>query len=72
MTTVTDPPSLGSFTAVDTEPSAMSLVAALDEQASIPAIQRLRAAATELLGVYPVSSTFLYTFVSRGSKPSRW
>jgi SAM-dependent methyltransferase len=51
MTAVIDTPSLGSFSAVDTEPSATTLVAALDEQASIPAIQRLRAAATELLGV---------------------
>ena len=51
MTTVTATPSLGSFSAVDTEPSAATLLAALDEQASIPAIQRLRAAATELLGV---------------------
>ena len=51
MTTVTATPSLGSFSAVDTEPGAATLIAVLDEQASIPAIQRLRAAATELLGV---------------------
>ena len=40
---------LGSFSLVDTEPDAASLIAALDEQASIPAIQRLRASAFELL-----------------------
>lgn len=51
MTSVAASPSLGSFSDVDTEPTAATLVAALDEQASIPAIQRLRAAATELLAV---------------------
>jgi SAM-dependent methyltransferase len=43
--------SLGSFSAVDAEPDAATLVAALDEQASMPAIQRLRATTIELLGV---------------------
>ena len=51
MTTVGDAPALGSFSDVDTDPDADSLIAALDEQTAIPAIQRLRAAATELLCV---------------------
>jgi ubiquinone/menaquinone biosynthesis C-methylase UbiE len=51
MTAVVDTPALDGFSAVDAEPGAAILIAALDEQASIPAIQRLRAAATELLGV---------------------
>ena len=50
MTAVVATPALGSFSAVDTDPGAATLIEALDEQASIPAIQRLRAAATELLG----------------------
>jgi ubiquinone/menaquinone biosynthesis C-methylase UbiE len=50
MTTLTATPSLGSFSAVDTAPDAATLIAALDEQASLPGIERLRAAATELLG----------------------
>ena len=49
MTTVADAPALGSFSDVDTEPDTGSLIAALDEQTAIPAIQRLRAAATDLL-----------------------
>jgi ubiquinone/menaquinone biosynthesis C-methylase UbiE len=49
MTPVVATPALGSFSAVDTDPAAAALIAALDEQASIPAIQRLRAAATEML-----------------------
>lgn len=47
----TNAAALGSFGAVDSEPDAAPLIAALDEQASTPAIQRLRAAAFELLGV---------------------
>jgi SAM-dependent methyltransferase len=50
MTAVADTPGLGSFSSVDADPGAATLVAALDEQASIPAVQRLRTAATELLG----------------------
>ena len=50
MTALADTPALDRFSAVDTDPGAATLVAALDEQASIPAIQRLRAIATELLG----------------------
>jgi ubiquinone/menaquinone biosynthesis C-methylase UbiE len=50
MSTVAAAPALGSFSDVDTHQDAASLLAALDEQTSIPAIQRLRAAATELLG----------------------
>lgn len=49
--TAADLPALNGFSAVDIEPDARALIAALDEQASIPAIQRLRAVATELLGV---------------------
>jgi ubiquinone/menaquinone biosynthesis C-methylase UbiE len=49
MTTVADAPALASFSDVDTESDAASLIGALDEQAAIPAIQRLRAAATDLL-----------------------
>lgn len=49
MTTVAGAPALGSFSDVDTEPDAGSLIAALDELTAIPAIQRLRAAATDLL-----------------------
>jgi ubiquinone/menaquinone biosynthesis C-methylase UbiE len=45
-----DAPALGGFSAVDTAAGAVTLIAALDEQASIPAMQRLRAAATDLLG----------------------
>jgi len=41
---------LGSFTTVDSQTDAAPLIAALDEQASIPAIQRLRATAFEQLG----------------------
>jgi SAM-dependent methyltransferase len=48
---VAEPISLASFSAVDTESDAAPLVAALDEQASIPAIQRLRAAAIEMAGI---------------------
>lgn len=51
MTSIAASPSLGSFSDVDTEPTAATLVTALDDQASMPTIQRLRAAATELLGV---------------------
>jgi len=40
---------LGSFSHVDALPEAAALIAALDEQASLPAIQRLRASAAELL-----------------------
>jgi SAM-dependent methyltransferase len=48
---VPEPVSLASFSAVDTEPDAAALIAALDEQASIPAIQRLRAAAIEMAAI---------------------
>ncbi|MGH9085453.1 MAG: methyltransferase domain-containing protein [Acidimicrobiales bacterium] len=51
MTAVTDATALGNFRAVDATPGAADLVAALDEQASVPAIQRLRVAASELLEV---------------------
>lgn len=51
MTVITGTNTLGSFSSVDTNPDVGALVAALDEQASVPAIQRLRAAATGLLGV---------------------
>jgi ubiquinone/menaquinone biosynthesis C-methylase UbiE len=44
------PAALRSFSSVDAQPDAASLIAGLDEQASIPAIQRLRATAVELLG----------------------
>ena len=37
--------------------SAATLVAALDEQASMPAVQRLRAAAIELLGPQPATAS---------------
>ena len=40
---------LGSFSHVDADPEAAALIAALDEQASLPAIQRLRATGAELL-----------------------
>jgi ubiquinone/menaquinone biosynthesis C-methylase UbiE len=40
-----------SFSAVDTAPDATSLIAALDQQSSIPAVQRLRAVAFDLLDV---------------------
>lgn len=54
MTAVTkEAATLASFSAVDTEPGAAALIAALDEQACLPAIQRLRAAAAELLDVRP-------------------
>lgn len=51
MTSVAEPVSLGSFSAVDTEPGAAGLIVALDEQAAIPAIQRLRATAVEMAGI---------------------
>ena len=47
--TIAERTSLGSFSHVDATPQAAALIAALDEQASLPAIQRLRAVATELL-----------------------
>ena len=40
---------LGGFSHVDADPGAAALIAALDEQASLPAIQRLRASAAEIL-----------------------
>jgi len=40
---------IGGFRHVDADPEAGALIAALDEQASLPAIQRLRATAAELL-----------------------
>jgi hypothetical protein len=42
-------PSLGSFSSVDGEREAALLVGALDEQASLPGVMRLRARAAELL-----------------------
>jgi SAM-dependent methyltransferase len=51
VTPVAEPISLASFSAVDTEPDAAALIAALDEQASIPAIQRLRTTAVEMAGI---------------------
>ena len=51
MTAVVETSVLASFSAVDTEPGVADLIGALDEQASIPAIQRLRAATTDLLDV---------------------
>jgi ubiquinone/menaquinone biosynthesis C-methylase UbiE/uncharacterized protein YciI len=47
--TIAERAALGSFRHVDAEPHAAALIAALDEQASLPAIQRLRATAAELL-----------------------
>ena len=51
MTAVAEAAGLGSFSAVDTEPGAVALIAALDQQAANPAIQRLRAAAFEMLDI---------------------
>jgi ubiquinone/menaquinone biosynthesis C-methylase UbiE len=42
-------PTLGNFSAVDDSDDTATLIAALDEQAAMPAIQRLRAAAISLL-----------------------
>lgn len=47
--TITERAALGGFSHVDADPGADTLIAALDEQASLPAIQRLRASATEIL-----------------------
>ena len=47
--TITGRAVTGGFSHVDADPGAAALIAALDEQASLPAIQRLRAAAAELL-----------------------
>ena len=47
--TTTDRLTLAGFNAVDTEPHAAALVAALDELTSLPAVLRLRASAIELL-----------------------
>ena len=47
--TIAERVALGGFSHVDADPEAAALIAALDEQASLPAIQRLRAAAAELL-----------------------
>jgi SAM-dependent methyltransferase len=47
--TVIEQAALGSFSRVDADPGADGLIAALDEQASLPAIQRLRATTAELL-----------------------
>jgi ubiquinone/menaquinone biosynthesis C-methylase UbiE len=44
---------LGGFSHVDADREATALIAALDEQASMPAIRRLRAAATEMLQPRP-------------------
>lgn len=48
MTTI-EGATLGAFSYVDADSETATLIAALDEQASLPAIQRLRAAAAELL-----------------------
>jgi SAM-dependent methyltransferase len=50
VSTVVDPLDGPGFSAVDADPDAQMLVGALDEQSSLPAVQRLRASATELLG----------------------
>ena len=47
--TIAERAALGGFSHVDADPEAAALIAALDEQASLPAIQRLRATAAELL-----------------------
>lgn len=47
--TIIEQAALGSFSRVDADPGADGLIAALDEQASLPAIQRLRATTAELL-----------------------
>lgn len=47
--TIIEQATLGSFSRVDADPGAEGLIAALDEQASLPAIQRLRATTAELL-----------------------
>ncbi len=47
--TIAERAPLGGFSHVDADPEATALIAALDEQASLPAIQRLRAAAAEML-----------------------
>jgi SAM-dependent methyltransferase len=49
--TTTSGTTLGSFSVVDAVPDTAMLIAALDEQAVAPAIQRLRAAAIELLAL---------------------
>ncbi len=49
VTTTSGETTLSSFSAVDAVADTTTLIAALDEQASAPAIQRLRAAATELI-----------------------
>jgi SAM-dependent methyltransferase len=51
MTTVAAPVSLASFTDVDSATGAAALVGALDQQAAVPAIQRLRSTAVEMAGV---------------------
>lgn len=48
--TIAERTSLGGFSQVDAVPEAAALIGALDDQAALPAIQRLRAAGTELLG----------------------
>ncbi|MGH9274867.1 MAG: hypothetical protein ACRDZU_09495, partial [Acidimicrobiales bacterium] len=47
--TIAERAGLESFSHVDALPEADALIAALDEQASLPAIQRLRATTAELL-----------------------
>ena len=47
--TIAERTSLNGFSQVDATPENEALIAALDEQASLPAIQRLRAGAAELL-----------------------
>jgi SAM-dependent methyltransferase len=47
--TIVEGATLGGFSHVDADPETAALIGALDEQASLPAIQRLRATAAELL-----------------------
>jgi SAM-dependent methyltransferase len=49
VTVAPDTGDLAGFRAVDAAPDVGALVGALDEQAAVPAVQRLRAAATEML-----------------------
>lgn len=51
--TIAERGALGTFSHVDADPEAVALIAALDEQASLPAIRRLRATAADLLRPRP-------------------
>lgn len=48
--TIAERAALRRFSHVDADPHAAALIAALDERASLPAIQRLRATATAACG----------------------